>query len=325
MRDAAAGGLPLFRRTDATREAYEKRIDELFSGSGPDNASGVKVLDRSDVLDLLGINNKPLHLVESKVQKGAENHPAMTAEIWKKVPDWIESPLYVFNSETSPGRLVFIAPETVKGQLVRMIVEPSSDGKELNLLVNAYDAGIKTPLMRWANDGLMMYADERKTREIGYLARLPRLADAHGSTKKIYTGADLYKYRSSRDKQNPQEPAGEVLFRRESVMTKDQIRQELKDYSNGKLTDFKPALLATIPLNYMKDFARDGMTAVQDYIDTKRKMDKARDSLVNQYDARAQDWFKWHFRNKADSQKLMDLMHDSRIPASTSVQFMFSG
>lgn len=46
--------------------------------------------------------------------------------------------------------------------------------------------------------GLLRYGNQRKTHGISYSAQLPRLADARGSTKgKIYTGADLFKYRQS--------------------------------------------------------------------------------------------------------------------------------
>jgi hypothetical protein len=72
-------------RAASTQAAYEARIDALFAGESA-NSFGVKVLDKSDMLDILGFGAGPVHLVEGKVKAGAVNHPAMTADVWKKVP-----------------------------------------------------------------------------------------------------------------------------------------------------------------------------------------------------------------------------------------------
>lgn len=154
----------LFSRSAATREAYESRIDELFAGRAA-NRVGVKVLDRSDVLGLLGYANKPVILQESKVVAGQDKHPNMTAAVWKKVPAWLDDPAAVFKSDTVKGRLVFVAPEPVAGAPMLMIVDPTPDGKELkvSLLVNAYDAqGGQTPFRRWLSGGMALYADKKK-------------------------------------------------------------------------------------------------------------------------------------------------------------------
>lgn len=51
----------------------------------------------------------PMHLEERKVQRGQDLR-RITAEGWKKVPEWIENPVAVFNSDTVSGRLLFISP-----------------------------------------------------------------------------------------------------------------------------------------------------------------------------------------------------------------------
>lgn len=156
-------GVAMFARSAATKDAYESRIDELFSGakaSGPN--SGVRVLDRSDVLDMLGFGNGPIHLAEGKVIKGQLGHPRMTALAWKKVPQWIEDPAAVFDSDTVPGALVMIAPEVINGATVRMTIEPNSEGGlNVNILTNAYDAPGFTPFARWFNSGLGRMVDQK--------------------------------------------------------------------------------------------------------------------------------------------------------------------
>jgi len=147
-----------FSRTEATARAYEARIDALFAGEKA-NLVGARVLDRSDVLAMLGLGDGPVELAEGKVGRSA--HPQMTAEVWKKVPAWLDHPAAVFNSDTVPGRLVFIAAEAVGGAPVMIVVEPKSErggGATMHLMVNAYNAlGGKTPFARWVRDGMLRY------------------------------------------------------------------------------------------------------------------------------------------------------------------------
>lgn len=172
-RDGGQGGrvagedAPKLSRSASTQEKYEQRIDELFAGAKADTQNGVTVLDRSDMLDMLGFGDKPLKLAESKVLAGIDNHPQMTAEVWKRLPDWIDHPAMVFNSDTVDGRLVFIAPEKVRGSDVRIVIEPKGDALEAHVLVNAYDTKSgATPYMRWARDRLLRYADKEKASQI---------------------------------------------------------------------------------------------------------------------------------------------------------------
>ena len=157
---------PKFSRSASTQEKYEHRIDELFAGAKANVKDGVTVLDRSDMLDMLGFGDKPLKLAESKVLAGIDNHPQMTAEVWKRLPDWIDHPAMVFDSDTVDGRLVFIAPEKVRGSDVRIVIEPQGDALEAHVLVNAYNKDSKSPYFRWVNDRLLRYADKEKASRI---------------------------------------------------------------------------------------------------------------------------------------------------------------
>ena len=59
----------------------ECRALSLFAGEKPP-LDGVRVLDSSDMLGLLGMGNGPVHLAEGKVN--ASKPPNMTAQEWKK-------------------------------------------------------------------------------------------------------------------------------------------------------------------------------------------------------------------------------------------------
>ncbi|MDO4642528.1 MAG: hypothetical protein Q4A74_01655, partial [Cardiobacteriaceae bacterium] len=148
-----------------TREQYERRIDELFAG-GKAKDKGITILDRSDILDMFGLGDTPVRLVESKVLQGMDNHREMTAEVWKKIPDWLENPAAVFDSDTEQGRLVVIAPELVNGEAVRIILSPSRNGMDAAVVVNAYGGNRKAPYSRWMNDRLLRYADTKRAPQI---------------------------------------------------------------------------------------------------------------------------------------------------------------
>ena len=155
---------PAFSRSTDTQADYEQRIDQLLAGEHP-NRIGARVLDRSDVLSILGYPDYPVHLAESKVSGGRYLH-GLTAEHWKKIPEWVENPVAVFDSDTVPDRLLFIAPETVDGRPIFIIVEPNAEMGQTNthLLVNAYDkTGRPPPVGRWIDEGLLRYLDQKQS------------------------------------------------------------------------------------------------------------------------------------------------------------------
>ncbi len=156
-----------YSRSQSTKTAYEQRIDELFSKENP-NRKGVKVLDRSDILDLLGYGDKPVYLEEGKVVDGKYNH-GLTDEHWKKIPEWLDNPALVFDSDTVDERLVFIAPDNLNGKLIRIIVHPDANtgGLSVNLLVNAYDAKTDNAVInRWVKNSLLRYFDKEGSLEL---------------------------------------------------------------------------------------------------------------------------------------------------------------
>ena len=200
---------PKFSRSASTQEKYEQRIDELFAGRH--FRDQVRVLDRSDLLDMLGYGGKPVVLVNSKVN--AAKHPNMDAAAWKRVPEWLDNPAMVFESQTESDRLVFIAPETAAGNMVRIIIEPKADQLEAHVLVNAYDmeagntimprAGGKynplTTFAKWRDDGLLKYIDKEKTRLLASRSGLllPRRLLQPTGLGKILTEKNLQGYLKS--------------------------------------------------------------------------------------------------------------------------------
>ncbi len=209
-----------YSRSYDTKSSYEKRIDELMSGADG-SRKGVMVLERADILDLLGHGNKPLHLVESAVGKtdasGAIKHPGMTAAQWKLVPEWIENPVAAFKSDTDAGRITLIAPDLVDGKPVLIVLQPNGamGGLSAHVLVNAYekDRPGAVPVQRWVDEQKLLYLDQKRSPEISERSglQLPRdVRQLRGYKAKVLTEADLVNYRQTNG------GSGDALFSRSS-------------------------------------------------------------------------------------------------------------
>ena len=208
-----------FSRSASTQQQYEQRIDDLFAGKH--FRDQVRVLDRSDLLDMLGYGGMPVVLVNSKVnapdrKNGGKDpkHQNMTAEIWKKMPEWLDNPAMVFKSDTYPNRLVFIAPESVGSNPIKIIVEPNGESLKAHVLLNAYDmhetaqhqdgrhkGNPFNTFTNWRDRDLLLYIDKEKTRRLASRSELllqGRLLQPTGLSK-ILTENNLRGYRKSMD------------------------------------------------------------------------------------------------------------------------------
>ncbi|MDR2882038.1 MAG: plasmid mobilization relaxosome protein MobC [Azoarcus sp.] len=195
-----------YQRSATTKAAYEKRIDELFSGARP-NINGVRVLDTSDALDMLGFGGMPVVVNEKHaIVEGADNHP-LTATQWKTIPDWIDNPALVIE-RAKDGHINLIAPEKVDGKIVVIALEPRANpagghapGNQRHLLLTAYAKDTGTlPLRRMieTGDAKPLYVDQAKGPKFydGSGGQFPgSVNELRASNRSIKTNRDLYKYR----------------------------------------------------------------------------------------------------------------------------------
>ena len=248
-----------FARSGNTRATYEARIDELASGAAPDNVNGVRVLDRSDVLDLLGYGNHEVVLAEKHAFDDGKYNHALTVEEWKRLPEWIDGPVAVF--ERDDGKLTLIAPELKDGRPIvvglapRTGRTPQHGGKQLHVVVTAFgkDRG-PLPVSRWVEEGRLRYLDQKKTPDFVRRSglRLPSTADElRGSKVKVHTDRDLRKYQAA----NAVADQGGKFTRRDADRMADAIakpaeksRRTLKQRAQAvvDLIDAKTNPLATL-------------------------------------------------------------------------------
>ncbi|MBQ1784622.1 MAG: PLxRFG domain-containing protein [Gammaproteobacteria bacterium] len=322
-RDGDGGQNPdtRYSRSLTTRQAYEQRIDALLAG-GKAERQGVKILDRSDVLDMLGFGDKPLHLQESVVGKldrdsGNVKHPGMTAQMWKRVPEWIENPVAVFRSQTVPGALVMFAPELVSGRPVRVTIEPNKGmgGLDVHVTTNAYEEGGSgiTPVDKWSNDAkALLYLDQKESPSFGARSglRLPRdVRQLKGYKQKVLTDADLVKYRN----ENP-----DIRFSKsraaQALDAASEVKAEtIKDWIAGKWDDFTPAALGALTLRHLADIGRRVLPSIGDYLDTVHQMGAKRNQMAERAAAFVEGVNGWAMKNKAAANALFDLMHETTV------------
>ena len=74
QRQAPAG--VVYSASPQTIANYEQRIDDLYDGTRQPSYPGIRVLDNSDLLGLLGLGKLPVELAEGKVN--AAKHPNTT-------------------------------------------------------------------------------------------------------------------------------------------------------------------------------------------------------------------------------------------------------
>ncbi len=198
-----------FSRTKQTKANYERRIDQLFAGDKPNALGGVRALDEGDLLTLTGYGNMPVVINESHaIGDGRYNH-SLTAEQWKKMPEWLDNPAAVFE-RTRDGHLTMIGPELVNGHAVIIGLEPKANpagggGSPRHLVLTAFekDRGVM-PLKRMVLDGDLkpLYIDQRKgsgfdrASGVSFPSKIDEIR-SHGA--KVFTERDLVKFRKSRE------------------------------------------------------------------------------------------------------------------------------
>lgn len=205
---AARSSGDAYMQSPQTRSTFESRIDALFNGAKA--TTGTRVLDRSDVMGLLGYPNVPLMLNERHLLDGLTNHPEMTAAAWKKVPGWLENPAMVYRDPRDTGRLVLIAPESLAGYPVMLVIEPKPNPANSkpapttpteSLLVTVYaktSGNLPAPGFL-ASGGNLLYMDTKNAPEIWRRGgvQFPKQAALSLGRAKILTEKNLAGWRKA--------------------------------------------------------------------------------------------------------------------------------
>lgn len=122
----------------------------------------------SSVLRKLGVDNKKITWDSSKIIKIKEKHPEMTDSIIKQVPNILENPIIVMESNTVNGRLVLfgdVYDSKNNPVLVALELNPTEKGgKSLNVIKVASAYGKEKNLQNFINKSKILYVEPNKKR-----------------------------------------------------------------------------------------------------------------------------------------------------------------
>ena len=128
----------------------------------------------SSVLRKLGVDNKKITWDSSKIIKIKNKHPEMTDSIIKQVPNILENPIIVMESNTVSGRLVLfgdVYDSKNNPVLVALELNPTEKGgKSLNIIKIASAYGKDVDLQGFINKSKILYVEPNKERTHNWLS-----------------------------------------------------------------------------------------------------------------------------------------------------------
>lgn len=159
--------------TDKGVESVKYSIDKHFAEKydkwdKKSTGFAFRVGSTSRVLRKLGVNNKDITWDSSKIIKIKEKHPEMTDSIIKQVPNILENPIIVMESNTVNGRLVLfgdVYDSKNNPVLVALELNPTDrGGKNLNVIKVASAYGKEKNLQNFINKSKILYVEPNKKR-----------------------------------------------------------------------------------------------------------------------------------------------------------------
>lgn len=130
----------------------------------------------SDVLQSLGIKDSDIKWDGSKIIKIQSDHPAMTDNVIKQVPNILENPVLVMKSKTVDGRLTLfgeVYDENNIPVLAVLELNPTNrGGKTLDLIKVASAYGKDVALQNFINTSEIVYTDKKRIEKWLKLNRL---------------------------------------------------------------------------------------------------------------------------------------------------------
>lgn len=123
--------------------AWSKNIDAVENG---DVIKGsIHVMNTPLVMQMLGIENLPIQIDVSKLNKIKNDHPEMTASVLKQIPRALTNPIMISRSKTVPGRIVVVLD--IKGEngvnvIVPFVLNTTKKGIKANVIASAYTKAI---------------------------------------------------------------------------------------------------------------------------------------------------------------------------------------
>lgn len=131
----------------------------------------------SEALKSIGARTDNIYMRKSKIGMIFEDHPEVTVDVIKKVPDILENPVLIMKSLTRPDSIVLLSEEKAENGnnlMVALELTPKPGGRteaEFSLVTSAYGRDDEN-LRNLINNSELLYLDTNKNRANSWLMQL---------------------------------------------------------------------------------------------------------------------------------------------------------
>ena len=174
-------------------EKFSQQFDDWLEKKTDNKGTGSFLVGTtSDALKSIGMSNYEIYWRKAKIAKIMNEHPAMTADVIKSVPNVLEHPILVMQSQTVANRITLFG-ETVDAEgkpvLAALELSPQSKRGEIQDFAVIASAYGKNNAQQLIDNSEILYVDPNKKRTTNWLGllrlQLPSSLTSYGSIGRI--------------------------------------------------------------------------------------------------------------------------------------------
>ena len=204
-------------------ESFNEQLDALSNN----NARGV-ILNLgmpSSILIACGIENKPIRLYGAKLLSKAAKHNYDIRDL-KNLPLHIATPIAVFKG-VYEGAFAILTEVKIgdRNVLATLTVGKGGHDVEFNIVTSVYDKR-KDSLVRWVNDGKLLYADKEKA--LNYFSVSAPIAEAQND-QELESATKIIQ-----DFENPKLSEENYSINRDGIATDEMVAEANKELTESQ-------------------------------------------------------------------------------------------
>ena len=237
----------------ALNEKFSQQFDDWLAKKTDNKGVGSFLVGTtSDALKSIGVSDYEIYWRKAKIAKIMNEHPAMTPDVIKSVPNVLEHPILVMQSQTVANRITLFG-ETVdaEGKPVLAALELSPQNKQgeiqdFAVIASAYG---KNNAQQLIDNSEILYVDPNKKRTTNWLGllrlQLPSSLTSYGSI-----GSITLVNRDVNGNLSFGEGSGKTAMQEAFEKAKEKTRYSLKDYSDAEQRDHRKKAIAFFGKTY---------------------------------------------------------------------------
>ena len=249
---ATAGGEARYSLNERFSKQFDRWINDKDEQGRLKTGGYFNVGTTSEALKSIGVKDYNIYWDKSKIAKIMGKHSGMTAEVIKEVPQILEHPILVMQSQTVANRIT-IYGETVDADgtpvLVAMELKPQDKKGEILDFAKIASAYGKNNAQQLIDNSDILYIDPNKKRTDGWLGllrlQLPSRLANYGSIGSItLVNRDINGNLSFGD------GSGKTAMQEAFSKAEEKTRYSLKDYSDAEQRDHRKKAIAFFGKTY---------------------------------------------------------------------------